>query len=175
VGVHVRKHASPNWYDFTPCRAIVSLKSAGKCAAPMGNKNFSNAGASAAPSGIPQYLVRVREQMTLAEKVAQMTQLDLLDVVDFEAAENGVFRLDDVKLAKYASAGIGAFLNSPTAGKPIGKLWCPDPYQWRDAMEQMHKAYVSAGKVRPYPMFYMKVCHQPCLQQIVTPKRQGIC
>jgi hypothetical protein len=88
--------------------------------------------------------------MTLAEKIAQMTQLDLLDIVDFEAAKDGSFRLDDVKLAKYAALGIGAFLNSPTAGKPIGKLWCPDPQQWRGAMEQMHRAYLSAGKVHPH-------------------------
>lgn len=109
-----------------------------------------------------EYLRSLRAQMTLPQKVAQITQLDIMEVLDTSAAETeGRFVLDDAKLAPYVEAGVGSFLNSPTAGGSIGALSLPSAEQWRGAMQQLHDAFVSAGKVRPPPHEAAAACRAP--------------
>lgn len=84
--------------------------------------------------------------MTVEEKVAAITQFDIMEVMDVEAGMRGEFTLDPTKLRRLAKAGVGSFLNSPTAGGPLGKLRCPTAAQWRGAMKQLEDAY--EGKVR---------------------------
>jgi hypothetical protein len=93
-------------------------------------------------------LIALRKGMSLKEKVAQMTQLDVMEILDYEAAEQGHFRLDSEKLSKYVEAGVGSYLNSPTAGGAIDKLSSPSTEQWSAAMAQLRQAYLDAGKVR---------------------------
>jgi hypothetical protein len=104
-------------------------------------------GASPARSSSAHHLHDLRKNMTVAEKVAQITQLDIMEILDYEAAKDGFFKLDDSKLAKYVKAGVGSFLNSPTAGGSIGKLSVPDAGQWRNAMHHLRRAFEDAGKV----------------------------
>lgn len=86
--------------------------------------------------------------MTLQEKVAQITQLDINEILDHEAARQGHLRLDADKVSSAISAGVGSFLNTPTAGGPQGKLDVPTAAQWRDALSYLETAYLNAGKVR---------------------------
>lgn len=97
---------------------------------------------------LPPHLVELRKGMSLAEKVAQITQLDIMEILDVDAAAEGKFELDASKLAPFVEAGVGSFLNSPTAGGAMGKLVSPSAQQWRGALAQLHKAYADAGKVR---------------------------
>jgi hypothetical protein len=87
-------------------------------------------------------------RMTVEEKVAAITQFDIMEVMDVEAGMRGDFALDEAKLRRLAKAGVGSFLNSPTAGGPLGKLRCPTAAQWRGAMQQLEDAYLEEGKVR---------------------------
>jgi hypothetical protein len=101
-------------------------------------------------------------RMTVEEKVAAITQFDIMEVMDVEAGMRGDFALDEAKLRRLAKAGVGSFLNSPTAGGPLGKLRCPTAAQWRGAMQQLEDAYLEEGKVRllagiPTNPFYLSV------------------
>eukprot|EP00892_Ulva_mutabilis_P005303 jgi/Ulvmu1/3144/UM015_0184.1 len=100
---------------------------------------------AASCSGISQLVSR----MTLQEKVAQITQLDINELMDHEAARDGHLKLDPDKVSTAVSAGVGSFLNSPTAGGPQGKLDVPTAAQWRDALSYLETAYVNAGKTPP--------------------------
>lgn len=86
-------------------------------------------------------------RMTLQDKVAQITQLDINEILDHEAARRGQLRLDPEKVSKAVNSGVGSFLNSPTAGGPLGKLDVPTAKQWRDALSSLENAYLDAGKV----------------------------
>lgn len=101
-------------------------------------------------------------RMTLQEKVAQITQLDINEIMDHEAARQGHLRLDPDKVGTAVSAGVGSFLNSPTAGGPQGKLDSPTAAQWRDALSYLETAYIDAGKVCTRP---------PLLRQAMRPDR----
>ena len=87
-------------------------------------------------------------RMTVEEKVAAITQFDIMEVMDVDAGMRGEFTLDLTKLRRFAKAGVGSFLNSPTAGGPLGKLRCPTASQWRGAMKQLEDVYLEEGKVR---------------------------
>ena len=95
------------------------------------------------------YLAEMRKGMSLADKVAQIAQLDIMEILDVEAAHQGHFKLDAGKLQRYVDAGVGSFLNSPTAGGALGKLSSPDTQQWRAVTKQLRAAYTDAGKVPP--------------------------
>lgn len=96
-------------------------------------------------------LAHLVSRMTLQEKVAQITQLDINEILDHEAARRGALRLDPDKVDAAISAGVGSFLNSPTAGGPQGKLDVPTAAQWRDALSYLETAYINAGKVHLCP------------------------
>lgn len=86
-------------------------------------------------------------RMTLEEKVAAIAQFDIMEVMDIDASMRGEFTLDAAKLRRLAKAGVGSFLNAPTAGGPLGKLRCPTAAQWRGALKQLQVAYSGEGKV----------------------------
>lgn len=109
---------------------------------------------------VARALEGVCARMTVEEKVAAITQFDIMEVMDVEAGMRGEFILDVTKLRRLAKAGVGSFLNSPTAGGPLGKLCCPTAAQWRGAMKQLEDVYLEEGKVRTLPfrqfIFYYK-------------------
>lgn len=98
-------------------------------------------------AAVPQQASDARKQMSLAEKVGQITQLDILQIVDYDEAEKGNFKLDHEKLQKYIQAGVGSYLNSPTAGGTIEKLVACDQQQWQAFTQALQQAYRDAGKV----------------------------
>ena len=61
---------------------------------------MSTAASASAPVGAPQHAVELRQIMSLADKVGQITQLDILQIVDYDEAEKGNFKLDHEKLQK---------------------------------------------------------------------------
>jgi hypothetical protein len=101
--------------------------------------------------GMAAELSSIRQGMSLREKVAQITQLDVMEILDYEAAKQGHFKLDDGKLDRYVKAGVGSFLNSPTAGGAIEKLSSPTREQWSSALHHLRQAFRDAGKVRHAP------------------------
>lgn len=95
--------------------------------------------------------------MSVEEKVAAITQFDIMEVMDVEAGMRGEFTLDAAKLRRLSKAGVGSFLNSPTAGGPLGKLRCPTASQWRGALKQLEEAYLEEGKVLFFEHFQLHV------------------
>ena len=67
---------------------------------------------------------------------------------------------------QYIQAGVGSYLNSPTAGGTIDKLVACDVQQWRAFTQELQQAYKDAGKVRTASHIIMvRLCW--CSQQAV--------
>ena len=81
--------------------------------------------------------------MSQAEKVGQVTQLDVLSIV----ASGTHLRLNLTAAAMYAELGVGSFLNSPAAGGPRAGVSSPTADMWRSFLSKLNRVYAKAGKV----------------------------
>ncbi|TMW60616.1 hypothetical protein Poli38472_000658 [Pythium oligandrum] len=87
--------------------------------------------------------------MTLREKVAQMTQLDIYSMMNGED-RNPATALNRTITEEYAKLGIGSILNAPFPGPIDGRTgW--DASEWQSITDQIKRIYRQHSKI---PMIY---------------------
>ncbi|RLN95793.1 hypothetical protein BBJ28_00020185 [Nothophytophthora sp. Chile5] len=89
--------------------------------------------------------------MTVHQKAAQMTQMDIYSMMDGDERDPRRALKRDV-VAKYARAGVGSILNSPFAGGPVGGRTGWTASEWRDVIQQIQQIYREEGAA--VPMLY---------------------
>ncbi|KAG7392500.1 hypothetical protein PHYPSEUDO_000188 [Phytophthora pseudosyringae] len=89
--------------------------------------------------------------MTVRQKAAQMTQMDIYSMVDGDERDPKKALKREV-VARYARAGVGSILNSPFAGGPVGGRTGWSAMDWREVIRQIHEIYKEEGAA--VPMLY---------------------
>ncbi|GMF45455.1 unnamed protein product [Phytophthora fragariaefolia] len=89
--------------------------------------------------------------MTIRQKAAQMTQMDIYSMMDSDERDPRKALRRDV-VARYARAGVGSILNSPFAGGPVGGRTGWSASEWRSVIQQIHQIYKEEGAA--VPMLY---------------------
>jgi beta-glucosidase len=90
-------------------------------------------------------------KMTIRQKAAQMTQMDIDSMVDGDERDPKKALKREV-VARYARAGVGSILNSPFAGGPVGGRTGWSASEWREVIGQIHRIYKEEGAA--VPMLY---------------------
>ncbi|KAF0702091.1 hypothetical protein AaE_016132 [Aphanomyces astaci] len=87
----------------------------------------------------------ILRNMTLAQKVGQMLQVDISTVL-YGKNRNPRFALNKARVAYYAKLGIGSYFNSPFAGGPSRhESWTAD--EWHDVIDQIQAIYAQHNAV----------------------------
>ncbi|KNC75901.1 hypothetical protein SARC_11582 [Sphaeroforma arctica JP610] len=110
--------------------------------------------------------------MTLEEKIGQMTQINLELFYDRET-----LALDEEKLAYYAGRGVGSYLQSPYAGgqSPVDNSTGWNATQWRGVMNQIQTATLNASRLDIPMIFGIDNVHGGTYVQGSTLFGQQIC
>ena len=93
---------------------------------------------------LPPGLRKLLASMSLADKVGQVTQLDIADLL----AEGQHLALNVTAARAWAALGVGSFLNSPASGGRRAGVSSPSSEMWRAFLQDLDDVYKGEGKVR---------------------------
>ncbi|OQR82976.1 lysosomal beta glucosidase [Achlya hypogyna] len=96
---------------------------------------------SMAPNDLDARVEKLLHSMTLAQKVGQMTQIDISDVL-YGKSRDPHLALDKTKVAVYAKLGIGSYFNSPfdASTNSHGRYgW--NAAEWRVVLDEIQAIY----------------------------------
>ncbi|ETV90749.1 hypothetical protein H310_14537 [Aphanomyces invadans] len=91
----------------------------------------------------------ILRNLTLAQKVGQMLQVDVYNIMHGKVRDPK-YALNKARVALYAKLGIGSYFNSPFAGGPSRhQSWTAE--EWRSIVDQIQAIYAEHNAI---PMIY---------------------